>query len=74
MGRFESFREYAADCVRRAETEPKPEDKTLLLNMALAWIRLAQQSQAAGADRREELDLVPPLQAVPSGQPAAPAI
>lgn len=47
MGRIESFREYAADCMRRAEGEQTPEDKTILLNMALAWVRLAQQSQAA---------------------------
>jgi hypothetical protein len=47
MGRFESFKEYAADCMRRAEGEDKPEDKTILLNIALAWVRLAQQSQQA---------------------------
>lgn len=49
MGRFESFKEYAADCMRRAEGEDKPEDKTILLNMALAWVRLAQQSQQASS-------------------------
>lgn len=53
MGRIESFREYAADCVRQAEGETTPEDKNILLNMALAWVRLAQQSQAA------ETSLVP---------------
>lgn len=47
MGRFESFKEYAVDCMRRAEGEQKLEDKTILLNMALAWVRLAQQSQQA---------------------------
>jgi hypothetical protein len=49
MGRSENFRLYAADCVRQAEGEQTPEDKNILLNMALAWVRLAQQSQAAGA-------------------------
>ncbi len=49
MGRFESFKEYAADCMRQAEGEDKPEDKTILLNMALAWVRLAQQSQQAAS-------------------------
>ena len=33
----------------RAEGEDKPEDKTILLNMALAWVRLAQQSQQAAS-------------------------
>lgn len=47
MGRIEDFRQYAADCVRQAEGEPTAEDKNILLNMALAWVRLAQQSQAA---------------------------
>lgn len=53
MGRIESFREYAADCMRRAEGEQTPEDKTILLNMALAWVRLAQQSQAVAGAKDE---------------------
>ena len=73
MSRYENFRQYAAECVRRAETEQKPEDKTLLLNLALAWIRLAQQSQAAGADRHRGTALVPVRQVVPASLPAAPA-
>ena len=47
MGRFEDFRQYAVDCVRQAEGEPTPEERNILLNMALAWVRLAQQSQVA---------------------------
>ena len=48
----ERFREYAADCMQKATGAPTPEDKNLLLNMALAWVRLAHQSQtrAASAD------------------------
>ena len=49
MGRFEDFRQYAVDCVRQAEAQQKPEDRDILLNVALAWVRLAQQSQAAHA-------------------------
>ena len=48
MGRIESFRQYAADCVQQAEGEASVEDKTIMLNIALAWVRLAQQSEAAG--------------------------
>jgi hypothetical protein len=37
------YRQYAADCVRQAQTEQTTEDRTILLNVALAWLRLAQQ-------------------------------
>jgi len=37
------YRDYAADCVRRAQDEETVEDRTILLNVALAWVRLAQQ-------------------------------
>lgn len=47
MGRIENFRQYAADCVRQAEGETTPEDKNILLNMALAWVRLAKLQQSA---------------------------
>jgi hypothetical protein len=40
------YREYAADCVRQAQTELTSDEKTLMLSMALAWLRLAQQTEA----------------------------
>jgi hypothetical protein len=45
MGRIENFRQYAADCVRQAEGEQSAEDRNILLNVALAWVRLAQQAK-----------------------------
>jgi hypothetical protein len=48
MINIESYREYAADCLRRAENEESPEDKNILLNLALAWVRLAQQTRTIG--------------------------
>ena len=64
MGRFEDFRQYAADCVRQAEAQQKPEDRDILLNVALAWVRLAQQAAHAVDDSpTEESDL-------PAGKPA----
>ena len=39
------FREYAAECVQRATDSPSMDDKNLHLNMALAWVRLAHQSE-----------------------------
>jgi len=46
MMEVESYRQFAADCVRQAQGEATPEDKNILLNVALAWLRLAQQTQA----------------------------
>ena len=57
MNRIDIFRQYATDCIRQAEGAPRTEDKTILLNMALAWVRLAQQSQNTEAP---EAALVPP--------------
>ena len=47
MGRSENFKQYAADCMRQAEGQQSPEDRAILLNVALAWVRLAQQTQLA---------------------------
>jgi hypothetical protein len=33
--------------VRQAQTEDTPEEKTIMLNVALAWLRLAQQTEAS---------------------------
>jgi hypothetical protein len=41
----ESYRQNAADCLRQAEAEAEPDDKNILLNVALAWVRLAHQVQ-----------------------------
>jgi hypothetical protein len=63
MMNVESYRRYAADCVRQAQGEETPEDRNILLNVALAWLRLAKQTEAfdAGAaddgeDHGETLD------------------
>jgi len=40
------YRQYAADCVRQAQGEEAAEDKTIMLNVALAWLRLARQAEA----------------------------
>jgi hypothetical protein len=71
MGRIESFRAYATDCMRRAEGEQTPEDRTILLNIALAWVRLAQQSQDAA--RAAGQTAAAPQGAAASDQAAPPA-
>ncbi len=47
-GRIESFKQYAADCLRQAADQETPADRDILLNVAKAWVRLAQLSEAIG--------------------------
>jgi hypothetical protein len=39
------YREYAADCVVQAQSEITAAERNIILNVALAWLRLAQQSE-----------------------------
>ncbi len=48
MSTPEKFREYAADCLQKATDAETPNEKNIHLNMALAWVRLAHQSEAIG--------------------------
>ena len=50
---IDSYRRNAADCVRQAQDEEAPEDRNLLLNVALAWLRLAQQTETMDAEAME---------------------
>ena len=63
MASIENFKQYAADCVRQAEGEASPEDKNILLNMALAWVRLAHQKQAIGPFDSDEVSDDMPIEA-----------
>ena len=45
MMNVESYRQYAADCVSKAQGEETPEERNILLNVALAWLRLARQTE-----------------------------
>ena len=49
MMNVESYRQYAADCARKAQGEETPEDRNILLNVALAWLRLARQTETMEA-------------------------
>jgi hypothetical protein len=39
------FRKFAEECLRLADQVQSVEDKSALLNMAQAWIRIADQGQ-----------------------------
>jgi hypothetical protein len=67
MGRSENFKQYAADCMRQAEGQQSPEDRAILLNVALAWVRLAQQTQAVTAKAVDKTE-----QSLPPAKPVAP--
>jgi hypothetical protein len=59
MMNVESYREYAADCVRKAQNEPTPEDRNIVLNVALAWLRLARQTEALKDEADTDTDVAP---------------
>jgi hypothetical protein len=46
MTTVESYHQYAADCMQQARNEKSQADKAILLNVALAWMRLARQTEA----------------------------
>ena len=46
MNAADTYKQYAADCMRLADSEKTPEARNVMLNMALAWLRLAEQKQA----------------------------
>lgn len=55
MMNVESYRQYAADCVRKAQREETPEERNILLNVALAWLRLARQSETMEAAANDDV-------------------
>jgi hypothetical protein len=44
------YRQHAADCVRLAQSVSSPEDRTLLMEKAAMWLRLAERAEAMGKD------------------------
>ena len=42
MDRVDAYRHFAAQCVELARTMTSPGDRTLLLEMAMLWSRLAE--------------------------------
>ena len=57
MSWAERYRTHAAECLRLARQATTPTDKTLLLNMADHWVRLAERAEARGdTDASEEVE------------------
>jgi hypothetical protein len=47
MSTAEDFRQYAEECLRQADDETTVAEKDIMLNLALAWVRLAQMATTA---------------------------
>jgi hypothetical protein len=45
MGKAERYRQYAAECIRLAQSTQDPSEKDTLLGMAEAWRRLAERAE-----------------------------
>lgn len=50
MSSVTRYQQYAADCVQQAQSEDTQDHKTIMLNVALAWLRLARQVEAGPQD------------------------
>jgi hypothetical protein len=50
----EEYQQRAADCLRVAQQMTNPANKALLLEMAQAWARLAEQAQTHGKQGIDE--------------------
>jgi len=56
--RFEYYRENARECLRLANTTSDPGSKATLIDMALAWRRLADQAESFRGQSYTHLALI----------------
>jgi hypothetical protein len=54
--RCDAYRHFAAQCVELARHMDSPQDRTILLEMALLWSRLAELAAANAALPSEPLE------------------
>ena len=54
MAKAEDYRRYAAECLRLAQQSQGQAEKTVLLQMAETWRRLAEQAEAHSAKGDED--------------------
>jgi hypothetical protein len=52
------YRQYSFDCLQLANTSSEPETKTVLVDMAQAWLRLAEQAHSLHRKNYGHLTLV----------------
>lgn len=68
----ETYKQYAADCMRLADGETTTEARDVMLNMALAWVRLAQQKQALMTGKPMLPETLPGSEPLDAAKPAPP--
>jgi hypothetical protein len=54
--RVEAYRRYAAECVRLAQIISNPTEKSVLLQMAETWRRLASETESRNPSTDDEED------------------
>ncbi len=59
MDRCDAYRDFAAQCVELARMMDSPHDRSVMLQMALIWSRLAEYA-AKTAARKECIELISP--------------
>jgi hypothetical protein len=52
LTRAENYRQHAADCLRLAQSVSTAGDRTVLVEMAAAWLRLAERACSAPHDAK----------------------
>ena len=56
MSRAEKYRQHAADCLRFAQSVNALHDRTVLVNIAATWLRLAERASSAPSDAEERTE------------------
>jgi hypothetical protein len=56
MARGDHYRRMAVECLRSAQEADNPTSKSLLLEMAQTWIKLAEQVRDSEIDWQPEAD------------------
>jgi hypothetical protein len=46
------YRQYSLDCLRLANTTSEPDTKAVLVDMAQAWLKLAEQAASFHSQKR----------------------
>ena len=56
MSRAEKYRQHAADCLRFAQSVNAPDDRTVLVEFAATWLRLAERACSAPPDAEDRTE------------------
>jgi hypothetical protein len=56
MSSAEKYRQHAADCLRFAQSVNAPDDRTVLVEFAATWLRLAERACSAPPDAEDRTE------------------